>query len=116
LIQRIDERVDAMFASGWVEEVRRLVADPRGLSRSASQAVGYREIIAYLQIGGSLRETIGAVKTRTRQFAKRQMTWFRSLSECQFVEVRSEDSPWSIAERVLAAASMTNNRGEPPTS
>lgn len=85
LHERIDRRVDAMFAAGLVDEVRRLVALPYPLSKTARQAVGYIEVIEHLSDGPSLAETIERVKTHTRQLAKRQCTWFRSLSECRFV-------------------------------
>lgn len=81
LIQRIDSRVDAMFAAGLVDEARRLLSSPMPPSRTAGQAVGYREVFEHLRGQRDLPETIELVKLRTRQFAKRQMTWFRSLSE-----------------------------------
>jgi tRNA dimethylallyltransferase len=57
------------------------------LSRTALQAVGYREVIEYLEGRRSLAETIELVQRHTRQLAKRQMTWFRSLTECRFLAV-----------------------------
>ena len=87
LYERIDRRVDAMFATGLVEEVERLNAASQTWGRTASQAVGYREVREHLAGRLTLDETIALVKTRTRQFAKRQLTWFRSLSECRLVPV-----------------------------
>src|SRR5436189_21601 len=66
---RIDRRVESMFAAGWAEEVRRLRELPRPMSREASHALGYREIMEYLDGGRSLSETVGEVQLRTRQFA-----------------------------------------------
>ena len=83
---RIDGRVDQMFAAGWVAEVWRLLESYPVLGRTASQAVGYREIIEYLQGKQELRQTIELVKRQTRQFARRQDTWFRSLSECRGID------------------------------
>ena len=80
---RIDRRVDAMFSAGLVNEVRQLTAAGRKLSRTAAQAVGYREVLEHLAGHHDLPTAIQLVKTRTRQFAKRQGTWFRSLSECR---------------------------------
>lgn len=77
LYRRIDARVDAMLAAGWLEECRRLVDQP--LSREARQAVGYAELFAHLRGDLSLAEAAEKIKTRTRQFAKRQLTWFRKL-------------------------------------
>lgn len=87
LYGRINARVDAMFATGLVDETLRLVKSHGALSRTAGQAVGYREVIEHLHGMRDLPSTIELVKTRTRQFAKRQLTWFRSLEECQFVGV-----------------------------
>lgn len=100
LYARINRRVDQMFAAGLVEETRELLDRPLPLSKTASQAVGYREVIAYLQGRQGLPETIELVKTHTRQFAKRQWTWFRSLSECRLVPVTEGMSPPEIAERI----------------
>ena len=82
---RIGQRVDQMFAEGLVEEVRGLLAGQHSLSQTARQAVGYREVVEHLEGCRGLAETIDLVKQHTRQLAKRQSTWFRSLSECRFV-------------------------------
>jgi tRNA dimethylallyltransferase len=87
LYDRINRRVNAMFAAGLVEETQRLLDGP-SLSRTAAQAVGYREVLEHLSGVRDLSSTIELVKTRTRQFAKRQGTWFRGLSECRFISVQ----------------------------
>jgi tRNA dimethylallyltransferase len=101
LEERIDRRVDAMFAAGLVDEVRGLLAAEEPLGRTASQAVGYREVIEHLRGARELAETIELVKLRTRQFAKRQMTWFRSLSECRFVAMSAERSVDDVAREIV---------------
>jgi tRNA dimethylallyltransferase len=105
LYERINRRVDAMFAAGLIDEVRRLtekVSDTFFLGRSASQAVGYREAIEVLAGRLSLAAAIELTKTRTRRFAKRQLTWFRSLSECRFVPVEEPLDPDAVAEQIAA--------------
>jgi tRNA dimethylallyltransferase len=99
---RINQRVDAMLAAGLVEEVRSLVASGQQFSRTASQALGYREVFEHLAGQRDLAETIELVKTRTRQFAKRQETWFRSLSECRPIAMASERSIDDVVEEILA--------------
>jgi len=74
LYERIDRRVDQMMASGLLQEAERLFAD-RHLN--ALQTVGYRELFNYLEGATSLEEAIGEIKKNTRQYARRQMTWFR---------------------------------------
>jgi tRNA dimethylallyltransferase len=77
LQQRIDARVDAMFRRGWVAETEALLKCGLAQNQTAMQALGYRQIVEHLRGERSLPETIALVKLRTRQFAKRQMTWFR---------------------------------------
>lgn len=103
LVARIDSRVDAMFAAGLVEETRSLLASHTTLSRTAGQAVGYREVIEHLRGERDLPATVELVKLRTRQFAKRQMTWFRSLSECRTVAVSGEIDATEVADRIVTA-------------
>jgi tRNA dimethylallyltransferase len=95
LYARIDRRVEGMFAAGWVDEVRRLRELPRQLSRQASQALGYREIGEHLSGRRSLPKTVALVQLRTRQFAKRQLTWFRALPGCEFGESKLTFARWS---------------------
>jgi tRNA dimethylallyltransferase len=87
LHRRIEARVDAMVEAGLVDEVRRLISNGGELGRTARQAVGYREVLAYLAGECDREEMIARIKARTRRFAKRQGTWFRSLSECRFVQI-----------------------------
>lgn len=103
LYARIDRRVDAMFAAGLVDEVRGLLDRPQPLSRTASQAVGYREVLDHLAGHLSLEKTVSLVQQHTRQFAKRQGTWFRSLSECRFVPMDESREPAVLAERLASA-------------
>jgi tRNA dimethylallyltransferase len=77
LYRRIDARVGAMLAAGWLDEARRLRDVPLG--REAAQALGYRELMEHLAGGPGWAETVARIRTRTRQFAKRQLTWFRHL-------------------------------------
>jgi tRNA dimethylallyltransferase len=105
LNERIDRRVDAMFSAGLVDEVRQLVGGPIPLSRTARQAVGYCEVIDHLEGRQGLAETVELVKTHTRQLAKRQGTWFRSLSECRFVPLAGQVDPDEIAAWIEATGS-----------
>jgi tRNA dimethylallyltransferase len=100
LYERIDRRVTAMFEAGLVEEVRALMAGPRALSAVAAQAVGYREVIELLAGKFTRAETIQRVQTRSRQFAKRQTTWFRGLSEVTTWPVDCTTSNETVADQV----------------
>jgi len=75
--RRIAERFAAMVAAGLVDEVRALAARPEGISRTARQALGYREVLAHVEDGAPLGECLDEAVRRTRQFARRQASWFR---------------------------------------
>jgi tRNA dimethylallyltransferase len=72
---RVAERVAGMAEAGLVDEVRRLAAGP--LSRTARQALGYKELLDALECGGSVADALAEVVTRTRAYARRQLAWFR---------------------------------------
>jgi tRNA dimethylallyltransferase len=108
---RIDRRVEQMFAAGLVDEVRRLLAGPRSLSKTARQALGYREVLEHLEGERGVEETAALVKIHTRQFAKRQGTWFRSLSECRFVPVSGVIEPGAIADQIFASGTAATGPG-----
>jgi tRNA dimethylallyltransferase len=77
LWRRIDIRVERMFAEGLVAETQGLLERGLDQNRTAMQAIGYRQVIELLQGQRSLTETMDLIKARTRQYAKRQRTWFR---------------------------------------
>jgi tRNA dimethylallyltransferase len=83
LYERIDRRVEAMFAEGLIGEARRLRTLQRSWSREAAQALGYREAFDFLDGNLDLADTIARVQLRSRQFAKRQLAWFRHLPGCR---------------------------------
>ncbi|RLS56176.1 MAG: tRNA (adenosine(37)-N6)-dimethylallyltransferase MiaA [Planctomycetota bacterium] len=102
LHQRIDSRVDQMLADGLVQEVDQLRQAPEGLGRTARQALGYKEILAHQEAGVPLADAVRELKTRTRQFAKRQCTWFRNLEELTPIDIAGTEPAESVAAQVLA--------------
>ena len=90
LYQAIDHRVEEMFASGLVEEVRN-VARTGGLSRTALQALGYKEVLDHLDRNIPLEQTILDVKQRSRNYAKRQLTWFRRIPGLAWFEMEEDE-------------------------
>lgn len=93
LYRRIERRVDDMLVAGLIDEVRRLAADAARFP-TAAQAIGYKEIAAALEGRMSMEEAIAKVKQATRNFAKRQLTWFR----------RDPRTIWIAAENCSTAA------------
>ena len=75
--ERIDRRVDEMMAAGLADEVRALLDRGVPPDCTAMQAIGYKEMAAALKEGRSLEEAAEEIKLRSRQYAKRQLTWFR---------------------------------------
>ena len=107
LHERINRRVDGMFAQGLVAETQELLK--RGLSDNptAMQALGYRQVIEHLRGDRSLKETIDLVKLRTRQFAKRQLTWFRGQMQLQWIDVAPTQSASGIADQIFQTIGTT---------
>lgn len=83
LYARIDRRVEEMMEKGWLEEVRQLLRRCPPTCQALSH-IGYRDLVGHLSGKLSLEETISKIKKETRNFAKRQMTWFRADSETQW--------------------------------
>lgn len=81
LRRRIDRRVDEMVERGLVDEIRGLLASGVPERCTAMQAIGYKEFLAAIKTGGDLTAAAEEVKLRTRQYAKRQLTWFRRREE-----------------------------------
>jgi len=101
LYVRIEKRVDLMFSSGFVEEVRGLLEEGVEPESHAMKAIGYREVVGYLSGKCSLAEAVESTKRASRRFAKRQLTWLRHLSEGPVVWVPPlEDGGLEIVARL----------------
>ena len=85
LYERIDKRVELMFETGLVEEVKGLAAKGYNKSLTSMQGIGYKEVIDYLNGETSLSECISIIKRDTRHFAKRQLTWFKREKKVQYI-------------------------------
>ena len=98
---RINARVNAMFAYGLVDETRELLKHGLAENKTAMQAIGYRQVVEHLCGDQSLSETVELVKIRTRQFAKRQLTWFRAQKSLEWIEVQPDESSGKIAQKIM---------------
>jgi|SRR5690554_277754 len=93
LYSRINQRVDQMIEHGLIEEVKGLLKKGYQTDKTAFQGLGYKEVIAYLEGDYSLDEAISLIKKRTRNYAKRQLTWFSKDKNIKWVnlsEVKKE--------------------------
>ncbi len=107
LYSRINHRVDQMFARGLVTETETLLKRGLEKNQTAMQAIGYRQVVEHLAGKRSLPETIELVKIRTRQFAKRQMTWFRRQMQLQWIQVN--DGNEEIATKTILSSIIRPN-------
>ena len=111
LYERIDRRVNAMMADGLLEEIEALVS--RGVLSSgmpAASAVGYRELLPIVERGeGSIADAVTLIKRNSRRYAKRQMTWLRSIEDAEWVEL-DDRTPDEAAAAILA---LMSERGRP---
>jgi tRNA dimethylallyltransferase len=97
---RINARVDAMFKRGLVDETHELLKRGLAENKTAMQAIGYRQVVEHLRGERSLAETIELVKIRTRQFAKRQLTWFRAQKNLEWIELEPDESLEKCARKI----------------
>jgi len=99
LDQRIAERVEAMFASGFVDEVRHLLDHGLAQGRTAPRAIGYRQVVAHLHDELTLEEAKEQTAAATRRFARRQDSWFRKDPRIVWLQ---HDDP-ELVDKALAA-------------
>ena len=97
LYARINLRVDNMLAAGLVDECKRLLAMGYAPELNALQTVGYQEVFQYLRNEISYDRMAALIKQHTRNYAKRQMTWFRKMRGVEWFDLKPEDSPEKIA-------------------
>ena len=104
LYSRIDRRVDMMMDEGLLDEVKGLY--DRGLlsGATASQAIGYKELVEYIEDRCTLPEAIDNIKLASRRYAKRQLTWFRHEPSCETIFVDKPEGGMRAAEEILAEA------------
>ena len=98
---RIAARYRQQMHDGFLDEVRRLLADPRGLSRTARQALGYRELAAHVEDGVPLDEALDLAVRRTRRFARRQASWFRRDPRIRWLD--GDDDPDQLLDSLSTA-------------
>lgn len=103
LYEKINHRVDSMLEKGLIDEVIGLLA--KGYSRSlpSFQALGYKEVVEYLDGKWTKEQMIEELKKRTRNFARRQMTWFRRFKNVRWVEPGSKSSISELFPLILDA-------------
>ncbi len=94
LYERINQRVEAMIAAGWVEEVQALLDAGYGPHLDRLKALGYREITAHLRGEQSLEEAIAQTQMHHRRYAKRQLSWFRNVMQVNWIPASLHEEEW----------------------
>lgn len=98
LYSRINTRVDSMLENGFVREVKDLIDAGVTMENQCMQAIGYKELFAYLSGGFTLDEAVERIKINTRHYAKRQITFFKRLENLTYLEPADVKT---LAERIV---------------
>lgn len=101
LYERIDERVEMMFARGVVEETEQLLTKGYGRGLGAMKGLGYQQVAGYLAGDYDQAEALRLLKRDTRHFAKRQLTWFRKEPGLCWWSLSEQDRPVDVAAHLL---------------
>ena len=108
LYSRIDRRVDVMIQNGWVNEVERLRKEGVPDNAPGFRAVGYREILAFLDGKMTMEEAAKEIKKKSRHYARRQLIWFRKETDTFWIE-REDEPDEAVAETVLEKIQKEEN-------
>ena len=97
--RRINSRVKKMIAAGLVDEVKALLGEEKPLSKQARCAIGYAEIIEYLNGRIELEDAVELIKKNTRRLAKNQRTWFKTFKDVHWLDIEPEETAEDILSR-----------------
>jgi tRNA dimethylallyltransferase len=106
---RINFRVDEMFRCGLIAETEQLLECGLAENKTAMQAIGYRQVVEHLRGARNLTETIELVRSRTRQFAKRQLTWFRRQLDAEWIELKRDEPPENCLRKIQRETASTRS-------
>ncbi len=102
LYNRIDARVDKMIADGLVDEVKELLRQGVKPGMTAMDGIGYKELLDYLNGNGTLEDAIELIKKKSRNYAKRQLTWFRRERDVIWLDKTVCDTEAKLLDEILA--------------
>lgn len=107
LYKRIDRRVDEMLKQGLLDEIKKLLKIK--LSRTAYYAIGIRELEGYLNGKYSLDEAVSLMKRNSRNYSKRQLTWFRKDKRICWINIKDSDRPLEITSKIIKKISLNRS-------
>lgn len=102
LYNRIDKRVDLMIESGLIDEVKSLLLKGYSSKMNSLDSLGYKEVISYLNGDYDFNVMVDKIKTNTRHFAKRQLTWFRKDQRIDWIDMSSINSNDRVVDYIMA--------------
>lgn len=115
LYARIDARVNAMMEAGLLDEVRRLLDAGYRHAVTATQAIGYKELVPVLEQGASQADAVASIKQATRRYAKRQLTWLRADPRVVWLDVTELSPAESAAHALDLVESLLQGSSTPTT-
>ena len=100
LYKAIDNRVDQMIEDGLIEEVQHLAA--AGIDIAGIKAIGYKEILSHLTGDCTLVQAVDQIKTNTRRYAKRQLTWLRKYDQARWFDISDTEQYATVLEEIIS--------------
>ena len=113
LYGRIEARVDAMLAAGFLDEVRELLGRGYGSGFKSMQSLGYRHLLRHLVEGEPLDTVVAELKRDTRRYARRQLIWFQGDPQVKWLELSAQDTAETVANRVIEQVYGNPSGGRP---
>ena len=107
LYENINQRVEKMMEKGWIEEVKSILAQGFSEKLKPFQGIGYAQIIKFLHEKQSLEKTIDLIKQDTRNYAKRQITWFKKIYNAEIISAGRSDNSTTLRDKVLTLLPKT---------
>lgn len=107
LYGRIDKRVEKIFQQGFVEEVKTLLEKGYGKNLISMEALGYREVVQFLEGKTDIEQTKSKIKLDTHHYARRQLTWFRKDKRITWFDLQNEEKPDKTVETICGFMDKT---------
>lgn len=104
LYTRINRRVDKLMEEGLLKEVKHLLSMGYNSETPAMKGIGYKELLLYLDGKATLEEAVNNIKTNTRHYAKRQLTWFKRYDNAHWIEIQKGQMVGNVVDEILEAS------------
>lgn len=104
LYTRINRRVDKLMEEGLLKEVKHLLSMGYNSETPAMKGIGYKELLLYLDGKATLEEAVNNIKTNTRHYAKRQLTWFKRYDNAHWIEIQKGQMVGNVVDDILEAS------------